>query len=222
MKQVALLSWSGGKDSALSLRRIQENREYEVAGLITTVTSEDGRVSMHGLRRDLLDMQAESLGLPLEEVLIHKNAGNIEYETCLVELLARYKGASVNSVIYGDIFLEDIKAYREEQLGKVGVECVFPLWKENTIRLAREFIDSGFRAVTICVDSEALDGSFTGREFGYDFLSDLPTGIDPCGENGEFHTFIYDGPIFRNRIDFEKAEVSLRDGRFYCCDLLPL
>lgn len=222
MKQQALLSWSGGKDSALSLHKIQESSEYEIAALITTVTAEYGRVSMHGLRCGLLGMQAESLGLPLEKVLIPKNAGNVEYETCLEELLSRYKGAGVDTVIYGDIFLEDIKTYREEQLGKIGFECVFPLWKKDTVRLAREFIESGFRAVTVCVDSEALDGSFSGREFSYDFLSDLPPGIDPCGENGEFHTFVYDGPIFKNRIDFRRGEVARRDGRFYYCDLIPV
>lgn len=221
MKKRALFSWSGGKDSVLSLFKIEQCGEYEVTALITTITAEYSRVSMHGLRCDLLYRQAESLRLPLENVLISKNAGNAEYEGRLNDILSRYKRAGVSVVIYGDIFLEDIRAYREERLGEIGIECVFPLWKEDTARLAREFVESGFRAVTICVDSEALDGAFAGREYDRDFLSDLPPGVDPCGENGEFHTFVYDGPIFKQRIDFEKGEVMSRDGRFYYCDLIP-
>lgn len=221
MRRKALLSWSGGKDSALSLLKIRESPEYELAALVTTVTSEYGRVRMHGLRSDLLDMQAESLGLPLEKVSIPEDAENKEYEACLEELLSRYKGAGVNTVIYGDIFLEDIKTYREKHSGEIGVECIFPLWKNDTTRLAREFIESGYRAITICVDSALLDGGFSGREYDYDFLSDLPPGIDPCGENGEFHTFVYDGPIFKAGINFKKGESSVRDGRFYYLDLVP-
>ncbi|MEQ9619158.1 MAG: ATP-binding protein [Deltaproteobacteria bacterium] len=222
MKKKALFSWSGGKDSALSLEYAKSGGEYEIAALITTVTSDYGRVSMHGLRCDLLDRQVTSLGYPLEKVLISKNADNNEYEAAFKSVLLKYRGLGVETVIYGDIFLQDIREYREKQLGGIGIKCLFPIWKKDTRKLARRFIDSGFKAVAICVDSEALDGSFAGRDYDYDFLSDLPEGVDPCGENGEFHTFVYDGPVFNERIDFSKGDIVFRDSRFYYCDLIPL
>lgn len=220
MKQKVLFSWSGGKDSALSMEYAKSGG-YEITALITTVTSEYGRVSMHVLGCDLLDRQAVSLGYPLEKIPISKNADNNEYETALECALLKYKRFGVETVIFGDIFLEDIRKYREKQMDGIGMQCLFPLWKKDTRSLARKFIDSGFRAVTICVDSEAVDGSFAGREYDYDFISDLPCGVDPCGENGEFHTFVYDGPVFNERIRFSKGDIVLRDNGFYYCDLVP-
>lgn len=221
MGSKALFSWSGGKDSALALYEVLGTRSRDIASLITTVTGEYDRISMHGVRSLLLEMQADSLGIALEKVIIPRNASNEAYELSLENALLKYKSSGVDSVIYGDIFLEEIRKYREEQLGKLGLGCVFPIWGRDSLSLARTFIEAGFKAVVVCVDSTLLDGGFAGREFDYDFLSGLPQGTDPCGENGEFHTFVYDGPIFRERVGFEKGEVVLRDGRFYYCDLLP-
>jgi len=216
-----LLSWSGGKDSSLALYEIQKSGKYEVTSLITTVTEEYDRVSMHGLRTVLLEQQAESLNIPLQKVFITNNAANDEYETKFNELLIRFKEAGIKQVVFGDLYLEDIKKYREALLQKIGMQCVFPIWKRDTAKLALEFIESGFKAVTVCVDSNVLGEEFAGREFDLQFLNDLPEGIDPCGENGEFHTFTYDGPIFKNPIDHRLGEIVLRDERFYYCDVLP-
>lgn len=221
MGSKALFSWSGGKDSALALYEVLGGRSFDIASLLTTVTGEYDRVSMHGVRLSLLEMQADSLGLALEKVIIPRNASNEEYETSLEKALLKYKPSGVDTVIYGDIFLEEIRKYREEQLERLGLGCVFPIWGRDSLSLARTFIEAGFKAVVVCVDSTLLDGGFAGREFDYDLLSELPPGIDPCGENGEFHTFVYDGPVFRKRVVFEKGEIVLRDGRFYYCDLLP-
>lgn len=221
MNSKALFSWSGGKDSALALYEVLGSRSCDIASLLTTVTGEYDRVSMHGVRLSLLEMQADSLGLALEKVIIPRNASNEEYETSLEKSLLKYKPSGVDTVIYGDIFLEEIRKYREEQLGRLGLGCVFPIWGRDSFLLARSFIEAGFKAVVVCVDSTLLDGGFAGREFDYDFLSELPPGIDPCGENGEFHTFVYDGPIFRDSVEFVKGEIVLRDRRFYYCDLLP-
>ncbi len=220
MDSKALFSWSGGKDSALALYEILGSGSRGIVSLITTVTGEYDRVSMHGVRIPLLEMQADSLGLALEKVIIPRNASNEEYENALGKALLKYKPSGVDTVIYGDIFLEEIRKYREEQLGRLGLGCVFPLWGRDSLSLARTFIEEGFKAVVVCVDSTLLDGEFAGREFDYDLLSALPPGIDPCGENGEFHTFVYDGPIFRESVEFVKGETVLRDGRFYYCDLV--
>jgi len=161
------------------------------------------------------------MNIPLQKVLISKNASNDEYESAFNNVLIKHKANGINEVVFGDLFLEDIKQYRESLLEKIGMQCVFPIWKRDTAKLALEFIDAGFKAVLICVDSNVLDGEFAGREFDYDLLKDLPDGIDPCGENGEFHTFVYDGPIFTKPIDHELGEIVLRDERFYYCDILP-
>jgi uncharacterized protein (TIGR00290 family) len=221
MSSKALLSWSGGKDSALALYEVLGSRNFDIAALLTTVTGEYDRVSMHGVRSPLLDMQASSLGIALEKVIIPQNASNDAYENSLEKALLKYKPSGVETVIYGDIFLEEIRKYREEQLGKLGLGCVFPIWGRDSLSLARTFIETGFKAVVVCVDSTQLDGGFAGRAFDDDFISELPPGTDPCGENGEFHTFVYDGPVFGERVGFERGEVVLRDGRFYYCDLLP-
>ncbi len=185
-----LLSWSGGKDSSLALYEIQKSGKYEITSLITTVTEEYDRVSMHGLRTILLEQQAESLNIPLEKVFISKNASNDEYESKFNEVLSRFKQSGIKEVVFGDLYLEDIKKYREALLQKIGMQCVFPIWKRDTAKLALEFIESGFKAVTVCVDSNVLGEEFAGREFDLQFLNDLPEGIDPCGENGEFHTLM--------------------------------
>ena len=215
-----LFAWSGGKDSAMALYEAQKSEKYDVAALLTTVTQDYDRISMHGVRRALLEEQAALLGIPLETVLISKHSSNEEYEAKMKEALVRYKKEDIVSVVFGDIFLEDLKKYREDNLAKVGLKGVFPIWKRDTRELATAFIDLGFKAIITCVDSKSLDKSFAGRVFDKQFLSDLPNGIDPCGENGEFHSFVYDGPIFSRGIIFEKGQVVLRDNRFYYCDLV--
>ena len=215
-----LFAWSGGKDSAMALYEAQKSEKYDVAALLTTVTQDYDRISMHGVRRALLEEQAALLGIPLETILISKHSSNEEYEAKMKEALVRYKKEDIVSVVFGDIFLEDLKKYREDNLAKVGLKGVFPIWKRDTRELAAAFIDLGFKAIITCVDSKSLDKSFAGRVFDKQFLSDLPNGIDPCGENGEFHSFVYDGPIFSRGIIFEKGQVVLRDNRFYYCDLV--
>jgi len=221
MRKNILISWSGGKDSSLALYEIQKSRDYEVAALITTITSDYDRVSMHGLRTILLDEQASSLNILLEKIFISKNAPNDEYESRLKEALLKYKQLGIRDVVFGDLFLEEIKKYREDLLGKIGMECVFPIWKRDTVKLAKRFIELGFKAITVCVDSNVLGKEFAGREFDEHFLDDLPKAIDPCGENGEFHTFVYAGPVFNTPISHELGEIVLKDERFYYCDILP-
>ena len=222
MAEKVLFSWSGGKDSAIALYEIQKSKSYEILALLTTITEDYDRVSMHGLRRSLLERQANSLGISLEKVFITKDASNEEYESKMKEALLRYKNAGVHSVVFGDIFLQDVRKYREENLSKIGMNGVFPIWRRNTTALAHTFIDLGFKAVTICIDSNVLDKRFAARDFDKQFLSQLPPTVDPCGENGEFHSFVYDGPIFKENILFKKGEIVLRDNRFYYCDLIPI
>ncbi len=217
-----ILTWSGGKDSALALYELQTNSDYEVCGLLTTVTEDYDRVSMHGVRTSLLGRQARSLGFPLERVNISGKSSDEEYESRMKETLTRYRRMGVSSVAFGDIFLDDVRKYRERNLAKIGMNGLFPLWRKGSKRLANRFIDLGFKAMITCVDSNVLDGSFAGRVFDRQFLADLPSSVDPSGENGEFHSFTYDGPIFRRKIRCEKGEVVLRDKRFYYCDLRPV
>ena len=221
MKEKIIFTWSGGKDSAMALYELKKNGGYEVAALLTTVTEDYDRISMHGVRRELLEAQAVSLGLPLEQVLIASHSSNEEYESKMRAALERYKAEGVTSVAFGDIFLEELRRYREDNLARIGMKGLFPLWKRNTSDLARDFIHAGFRAVITCVDSEVLDKWFAGREFDEAFLSELPSGIDPCGENGEFHSFVYDGHVFKNRIRHMRGEMVLRDQRFWYLDLIP-
>jgi uncharacterized protein (TIGR00290 family) len=222
MKEKVILSWSGGKDAALVLHQLRNDRRYEVAGLLTTVTEEYDRISMHGVRRVLLERQADSLGLPLEKVLISKNTSDEEYNRKMREVLEKCLAAGVSSVAFGDVFLEDVREYREDNLSQIGMKGLFPLWKRDTLELAHRFVDLGFEAVITCVDSSVLDHRFAGRDFDEQFLSDLPPGVDPCGENGEFHSFVYAGPILGTRIPYERGEVVLRESRFYYCDLIPI
>ena len=219
MKKI-LYSWSGGKDSAMALYELLKDNTYEVVSLLTVVTKDYGRVSMHGVREELLELQAASLGLNLEKVLISKNSGNKEYELCMKEMLMRYKKLGIEAVAFGDIFLEDLKKYRLERLQDAGMKGVFPIWKRDSRELANTFIELGFKAIITCVDSKMLDGRFSGRLFDRQFLSELPSGVDPCGENGEFHSFVYDGPIFKEPILCAVGKTVLRDRRYYYTDIL--
>ncbi|MFH1625707.1 MAG: diphthine--ammonia ligase [Pseudomonadota bacterium] len=221
MTAKTLLTWSGGKDSAMALYELQRARTYEISALLTTVTEDYDRISMHGVRSLLLEQQAESVGLPLEKVYITKDASNEEYEAKIRDKLMDFQNQGISSVVFGDIFLEDLRRYREGNLSETGMKGLFPLWGRDTAELARTFLHLGFNAVITCVDSNALDKSFVGRVFDERFLSELPSTVDPCGENGEFHSFVYDGPIFQKRISYRRGEVVLRDNRFYFCDLIP-
>ncbi len=221
MKEKVIFSWSGGKDSALALYELQKTKSYEIVSLLTTITRDYDRISMHGVRTILLEMQAQSLGLPLEKVFITKDATNEQYERKMSEVMTKYLAAGISSVVFGDIFLEDLRKYREDNLSKIGMKGIFPIWKRNTAELAHAFIDSRFKAVITCIDSNHLDKTFIGSAFDEQFLSRLPSAIDPCGENGEFHSFVYDGPIFQQRILHTTGKVVLRENRFYFCDLLP-
>jgi len=221
LPEKVLFSWSGGKDSALALREILVSGEFEIAALLTTVTADYDRISMHGVRRTLLERQADSLGFPLEIVSISKNSSNEEYEANMRRVLTQHLVAGVSSVAIGDVFLEDVRQYRERNLAKIGMKGIFPLWRRDTRELVRTFIDLGFEAIITCVDSQALSQDFVGRVIDRQFVDGLPPLVDPCGENGEYHSFVYDGPIFREPIRHAVGEVVLRDDRFYYCDLVP-
>jgi len=216
-----LFCWSGGKDSCLALDELRRDPRFQVAALVSTVTDVYDRVSMHGVRRALLERQSQMLGLPLEIVSIPPACINPVYESRMEQMLLRWKARGVRRVAFGDIFLEDLRAYRERNLARVDMQALFPVWKRPTDDLARRFIRQGFRGVTVCVDPRVLDSSFVGCEISEEFLSRLPAGADPCGENGEFHSFVYDGPGFSAAVEFTRGEVVLRDG-FYFCDLLPV
>jgi uncharacterized protein (TIGR00290 family) len=217
-----LLSWSGGKDSALALHALRQTPGVEVAGILTTVTEEFDRISMHGVRRGLLERQAEAAGLPLHIVSIPPDCTNEIYEERMSAALAPLRQGGVRGIrriAFGDLFLEDIRAYREAKLAGADMEALFPVWGRDTAELAREFIAQGFAAVLVCVDTQALDASFAGRAFDESLLRDLPPGVDPCGENGEFHTFVHAGPIFREAISFRKGIQETRLERFRYQDL---
>lgn len=220
MPEDVLFCWSGGKDSAMALHALRAANDCRVTALLTTITEEYDRISMHGVRRALLERQAESLGLPLHAVLIPPQCINATYEERMKEALAQHFARGVRRVAFGDIFLEDLRIYREKNLAQVCMQAMFPIWKRDTRELAREFVRLGFRAITVCVDPRVLDASFAGRELDASFFVDLPPGVDPCGENGEFHTFVFDGPVFKKPITCRVGEKVLRDG-FCFCDLQP-
>jgi len=220
MSEKVIFSWSGGKDSALALYEICKTGKYEISALLTTLTEDYDRISMQGVRRVLLEKQTESLGHNLEKIFIPKNSSNEEYENKMRDVLERYLALGVSQVVFGDIFLEDVRRYRDENLDKLGMKGIYPLWKLDTTDLAHKFIDLGFKAIITCVDSNMLDRKFVGKLFDEQFLSELPPKVDPLGENGEFHSFVYEGPIFRERISYARGEVVLRDNRFYYCDLV--
>ena len=216
-----LFCWSGGKDSAMALHALRERGEFSVSSLLTTVTEGYERISMHGVRRELLWRQAESLGLPLREVRIPPQCLNPVYEARMEAALREQFAQGVRRVAFGDIFLEDLRNYREKNLRKVEMEAIFPIWKRETRELARTFRELGFRAVAVCIDGRALGREFAGRELDKSFFRDLPRNVDPCGEHGEFHTFVYDGPVFSKPVEFRRGDVVERDS-FYFCDLMPV
>ena len=215
-----LMSWSGGKDSCMALWELCRTGERRVEALLTTVTRDYDRISMHGVRRVLLERQAESLGLPLHQVQISKGADNAEYEAEMGHSLAHYRAQGIFEVAFGDLFLDAIRAYREKLLGAHDMQGVYPVWGRDTRELIRAFIALGFRTVVVCVDPAKLDPRFAGRVIDERFLEELPAGVDPCGENGEFHTFVFDGPLFSKPVRFTTGETVCRDG-FWFCELLP-
>jgi uncharacterized protein (TIGR00290 family) len=217
---MSALSWSGGKDSSLALHELRKQPAQAPGALITTVTAEYARISMHGVRRELLLSQARAAGLPLVQVEIPATCSNEVYEQRMGQALAEAPLAEADTIAFGDLFLADIRAYREERLRRIGKQAIFPLWGRDTSALAREFIANQFEAILVCVDPRQLDGSFAGRRFDAELLAELPADVDPCGENGEFHTFVHAGPIFDAPIACEIGEVVEREG-FVFCDVLP-
>jgi uncharacterized protein (TIGR00290 family) len=216
-----LLSWSGGKDSAMAAYQLLASQKYTIAALVTTVTEEFDRISMHGVRRELLQRQAEALGIPLKTVLIPKDCSNEIYEARMRATLTQFHAEGITTIAFGDLFLEDVKKYRDDRLAQIGMTGLYPLWLRDTDELVRTFIGLGFKALLACVDTEALAAAFAGREIDHQMLRDLPATVDPCGEYGEYHSFVYDGPIFRTPIACRPGETVLRDARFNYCDIVP-
>ena len=219
LKQV-LMSWSGGKDSCLALYEVQQSHEYQVAALLTTITEDYDRISMHGVRRELLQRQVTALGLPLQQIVITRGATNEEYEKKFIDACAGYLDKGIDSIIFGDLFLEDIKRYRDAFLARHNLRGIYPVWRRNTTEFINRFLELGFKAIVTCVDAKVLGSEFAGRVIDETFVSSLPAPVDPCGENGEFHTFVFDGPNFHQPVTFSTGEVVCRDG-FWFCDLLP-
>ena len=218
-----VLSWSGGKDSSLTLAALRADPAIEVVALLTSITREYDRVSIHGVRRALLEAQARSAKLPIIEISLDPQCTNAAYEAAFHAALARIREdcPGVRHLAFGDLFLEDVRAYRERLLEGTGFAPLFPLWGRDTSQLAARFVDDGYRAHLVAVDTTQLDAAFAGRAFDHALLGSLPHGVDPCGERGEFHTFVSDGPIFDQPITVELGDVVLRDDRFAFCDLLP-
>lgn len=214
MKQPAIFNWSGGKDSALALYKVRQEGRYEVTSLLTTLSesplAEGPRISMHGVRAALLDQQAASLGLPYRKLLLPEMPSMAAYEHLMAGALGELRNEGATVAVFGDIFLEDLRRYRETQLSAAGWQAAFPLWGAPTGELIREFLALGFQTITTCVNEKYLDRSFVGRILDEQFLRELPADVDPCGENGEFHTFVFDGPLFRQPIQFTKGEVRYR------------
>jgi uncharacterized protein (TIGR00290 family) len=234
-------NWSGGKDSALALYHARKDKGLTPDLLLTSINASFQRISMHGVRSTLLDMQAESIGLPLHKINLPEGLTMPAYNEIMGTTVSSLHKQGYRDTIFGDIFLEDLRLYREEQLKPLGITAHFPLWKRDTKELLHEFIDLGFKTVLVCIKSELLDKSFAGRIIDRDFIKDLPANVDACGENGEFHTFVYDGPIFKRPIDFEIGEVVYREYAspkddkdacfsstpasqmgFWFCDLMPV
>lgn len=212
MRSKLLLSWSSGKDSAWALHRLRQQAEYEVVGLLTTLNAAFDRVAMHSTRRAVLDAQAGAAGLALHTVPLPWPCSNEQYEAAMRGACDAARAAGVEFIAFGDLFLEDVRRYREDKLRGSGLTPVFPIWGLDTDRLAREMIDAGLRARIVCVDPRKLSREFAGRDFDAGFLRDLPAGTDPCGENGEFHSVVYGGPMFREAIPIESGEIVERDG----------
>ncbi|WP_298529366.1 diphthine--ammonia ligase [uncultured Christiangramia sp.] len=236
----AYINWSSGKDAAMALYYARKNNELEVGKLVTSLSADVDRVTMHGVRRELLIEQAHCMGMDLQIIELPANAGMETYNQKMAEATKLLKSEDYSHAIFGDIFLEDLRTYREEQLQKANIQAVFPLWKLNTKELLQQFIDLNFKAIVVCTNSKVLDDFFCGRLIDKEFVTDLPENVDPCGENGEFHTFVYDGPIFEKPVEFEVGEKVKRsytstededdchsdtekswDTEFCFCDLLP-
>jgi uncharacterized protein (TIGR00290 family) len=217
------LSWSGGKDSALTLAALRADPSVDVVALLTSVTPEYDRISIHGVRRSLLRAQAKAAGIPLYEIELQASTSNEEYDEAMARALAglRHSHPNLTTIAYGDLFLEDVRRYREERLGPLGFVGAFPIWGKPTRELAESFIEHGFEARLVCVDTTQLDASFAGRPFDRSLLAELPASVDPCGERGEFHTFVSNGPMFDAPVAYATGDVVLRDNRFAYCDLLP-
>ncbi|HCR77026.1 MAG TPA: diphthine--ammonia ligase [Chryseobacterium sp.] len=234
MKKKAIFNWSSGKDSALALYKILKEEKFEVTSLLTSINKEFQRISMHGVHVSLLEKQAESLGFPLIKMELPKEPSMEEYRETMGRTMTEIQSQGITHSIFGDIFLEDLKKYREDQLRSIGMEGVFPLWKINTTDLIREFLDLGFKTIVTCVNETYLDKSFAGRIIDEDFIKDLPENVDVCGENGEFHTFTFNGPLFKNPVEFEigkivkktypkpKSDKNSEDNEyvFWFCDLI--
>jgi uncharacterized protein (TIGR00290 family) len=220
-KELVVLSWSGGKDSAMAAYHLMASQKYDIAALLTTVTEDFDRISMHGVRRELLEMQAAALGIPLHVVLIPKDCSNDIYEARMSEAFDHFKNRGITKIAFGDLFLVDIKQYRDECLARHGMTGLYPIWMRDTDELVRTFIALGFKAKLSCVDTQAIDAAFAGREIDEQLLRDLPRSADPCGERGEYHSFVYAGPIFKTTIPCQAGETSMRLSRFNYCDILP-
>ena len=224
MSTPVLMAWSGGKDSTLALERLLGDARYRIAGLVTTVTSGYDRIAIHGVRRSILRRQVGGLGLPLIEAEIPPQASNDVYEAAFAGALARARAAepALDAIAFGDLYLADVRAYREALLARLGWRGLYPLWGEDTAGLAGHFVGRGYRAILSCVDTRQLDAEFCGRDFDAALLADLPASCDPCGENGEFHTCVYGGPLWREPLALARGERVLRDARFQYVDLIEV
>jgi uncharacterized protein (TIGR00290 family) len=225
-REKVVLSWSGGKDSAMALYELRRSGEYDVVSLLTTVASEYNRVSHHGVRASLLEAQAAAIGLPLQKLSISTSSAHLcrtdsndgvmqEYERLMTETMLRYKAGGVTAVAFGDIFLQDLRAYRESNLTRVGMKALFPIWQRRTAELVHTFLDLGFKAYLTCVDAQKLGEAFAGRALDREFVEELPAEVDPCGEHGEYHSFVFDGPIFHQPLRVRVGDVVLRDVRYF-------
>jgi uncharacterized protein (TIGR00290 family) len=212
LRKKALVSWSSGKDSAWALQVLRRSNEYEIVGLLTTINSNFDRVAMHGVRRELVEAQADAAGLPLWKVPLPWPCSNLEYEAAMNSAYARATDAGVDVVAFGDLFLEDVRQYREDRMRGLELNPVFPLWKVDTGQLIKDMWADGVRSRIVCLDPRKLPPSFAGRDLNQQLVDEFPPGIDPCGENGEFHTFVYDGPMFANAIPVQSGNVVTRDG----------
>ena len=236
----AVFNWSGGKDSMLALHKIISQKELEISYLLTTISEQYQRVSQHGVRCVLLEKQVENLGFNIQKLDLPESPSMEVYNSLMRETMLGFKKQGITTAVFGDIFLEDLRKYREDQLNEVGIKAVFPLWKSNTLDSVKEFIKLGYKAIIVCVDSSKLDRSFVGRNLDMDFINDLPPYVDPCGENGEYHSFAFDGPLFKKRVDFQIGEIVFRtysikqsiterksgtikptEPGFWFCDLVP-
>ncbi len=230
-KSKAIFNWSGGKDSSLALYEVLQKQEYKISYLLTSVNTSYNRVSMHGVRIELLEQQAKEIGIPLKQIRLPEMPSMEDYNREMFTIMKQFKDERIDYSIFGDIFLEDLKLYREQQLAQAGMQGVFPIWKRDSTELIHEFIAKGFKAILVCVNEKYLAKSFAGRLIDESFLKDLPTNVDPCGENGEYHSFVFDGPIFKNPIPFKTGEVVYRkydkgavdnfDTGFFYLDLIP-